>query len=71
MSASGIDLADNTLAYKMRSALCVFYNTYEFVSDRSFEPGIAARDLDIGIANPGHRDSHQRFAMNDRPRGLL
>src|SRR2546427_5636375 len=66
ISAAGVDLADNALAYE-RSIGRLFDAADELMSDRSAETGIAARDFEICVANSREDDAHERFVVTLRP----
>jgi hypothetical protein len=71
LTASDIYLADYTLSEKFRCRIARFDDSYEFVADRSFESGIPANDLEIGIADAGEYHSHETFIFGFGSRNIF
>jgi len=59
-ATTGIDFTNNAAANK-RAVSTLFYDADKLVSDRSLETRIPTRDLQIGIADPRQRHTHERL----------
>src|SRR5262249_37471749 len=61
LSAAHFDFAHDAAAY-LRPVGRLFDDADKLVSERAVEAGVAARDLDVRVANSRHRHPHQRLA---------
>jgi len=60
ITAACIYLTNNTTTDE-RAITAVFNNSDEFMTNRSIEPRIPTRDLEIRVANAGQQYAHQRL----------
>jgi hypothetical protein len=62
-TATGVDLADYATSPKLRIIRCFLDYPDELMTQSTFESCVAAYDLEVGIANPGQRDTHDCFVI--------
>src|SRR6185503_7661008 len=65
-AAPGVDLADHARAARQISAAGILHDAHELVADRAAKARVAARDLEIGVADPRGAHAHERFAVRAR-----
>jgi hypothetical protein len=58
--ATGINLAHNALPDEL-AVMALFHNTDKLVPDRSIEPGVTARNFQVGVADARQQHAHQRL----------
>jgi hypothetical protein len=59
-AAAGVNLPDNSLPYQL--IVCrFFHHAHKLMSDCAFEAGITTSDFEIGIADAGKMNTHQRL----------
>jgi hypothetical protein len=70
--ASSVNLANDTLAdqalvaFLRKRTIDFFYYADELVARNALKSQIAARDLDIGVADTGYRDADEGFTGHRR-----
>ena len=71
LSAARVDLADNTFAYQISGIFTRVNDTDELVTDRPGKSGVAAYDLEIGVANSRFDYADPSFAARGRYGNLI
>lgn len=69
-AAAGVDVGDHALAGPRR-IIGSHHVGDELVAGNTTEAHVAARELQVGIANPGHAHAEERLAANARGRWMI